>query len=113
MPWTLQIVELPLELQDKECCRCGKFKSSREFYQKGPRLESICKTCKREARDERKNKSLSDVQTLTMSPKPEVKPPEVVRAKAGTYEDYGLTRGEFMEIVEFYYELMKLEKKGG
>lgn len=102
-----------MELQEKECCRCGKFKSSREFYQKGPRLESICKACKREARDERKNKSQLNVETVTISPKTEVKPPEVLPAKAGTYEDYGLTRGEFMEVVEFYYELMKLEKKGG
>lgn len=102
-----------MESHEKECCHCGKFKSSREFYQKGPRLESICKACKREAREERKSKSQPTVQTVTPSQKAEAKQTEFFRAKAGTYEDYGLTRGEFMEIVEFYYELMKLEKKGG
>ena len=103
-----------MESQEKECSRCGKFKSAREFYQKKGRwLESTCKGCKREARGERKNKSSQPMRFEDAPSKSEVATTEVNRAKAGTYEDCGLTRGEFMEIVEFYYELMMLEKKGG
>ena len=39
---------------EKVCSRCQKFKSADEFYKQGVRLESLCKTCKREARDQKK-----------------------------------------------------------
>lgn len=109
-----------MEVNSKACSRCEKFKSAREFYQKGRWLEAICKTCKREVRNERKNKSqpITRVETSPDVPEtspdvPETKPLEEFHGKADTYQEYGLTRDHFMEIVEFYYELMKLEKKGG
>lgn len=113
MTWTSQPVELDVEVNSKACSRCEKFKSAREFYQKGRWLEAICKTCKREVRNERKNKSQPDARVETSPDAPETKPFEEFHGKAGTYQEYGLTRDHFMEIVEFYYELMKLEKKGG
>ncbi|MFZ4402472.1 MAG: hypothetical protein ACOYOK_00080 [Pseudobdellovibrionaceae bacterium] len=101
-----------MEANGKACSRCEKFKSAREFYQKGRWLEAICKTCKREVRNERKNKSQS-LARIETSLCPEIKPVEEFHGKSDTYLEYGLTQDHFMEIVEFYYELMKLEKKGG
>lgn len=102
-----------MEVNSKACSRCEKFKSAWEFYQKGRWLEAICKTCKREVRNERKNKSQTGARVETDSAVPETRPLEELHGKAGTYQEYELTREHFMEIVEFYYELMKLEKKGG
>lgn len=102
-----------MEVNNKVCSRCEKFKSAREFYQKGRWLEAICKSCKREVRNERKNKSQSGARLETSPNVPATKPPKEFQGKAHAYTEYGLTRDHFMEIVEFYYELMKLEKKGG
>ena len=35
---------------EKTCTKCQHNKPTSEFYKKGPRLESVCKPCKREKR---------------------------------------------------------------
>lgn len=39
----------------KRCTSCGK---EAEFYKKGPRLDSICKNCRKELRNERYKRSV-------------------------------------------------------
>jgi hypothetical protein len=53
MHWTLQFVELALEIQGRVCSRCNGFKSLSEFYKQGNRYESLCKPCKKDSRKKR------------------------------------------------------------
>ena len=39
-----------VQVSDRACTNCGSKKPSDDFYRKGPRLESICKECKRTKR---------------------------------------------------------------
>ncbi len=98
----------------KTCSCCQKFKFFGEFYRQADRIESVCKDCKQRARKERKNKSrqpvpcTAELQTTSTV----IDPPKSEQQKAKSYEDYGLTRNDFLEIVEFFRELMRLDKKG-
>jgi hypothetical protein len=67
MPWTLQIVELSLEVQGKACSRCQTVKPLADFYKQGTRHESFCKTCKRNSRESR-NVSVEQLPLAAASP---------------------------------------------
>lgn len=69
MHWTLQNVELALEIQGKFCSRCCEFKSIRDFYKQGNRHESLCKDCKRGSREKRKGSSSADASVSEMPSK--------------------------------------------
>jgi hypothetical protein len=83
-----------------------------EFYKQGSRRESICKCCKREVRCSKKQ--------IANSSKPTALPvalqrDEATRAasqKPRTYEELGFTKEEFLEVVEFFKELLRLDQKG-
>lgn len=114
MHWTSLSVELSLELTRKQCTQCKEFKSSNLFFKKGDRLESQCKECKKSARTKRSANLFSEDQSVR-----DFAPSEPESAELGsrinnpkTYEDLGLTKSEFLEVVEFFQELIRLDKKG-
>ena len=95
----------------KTCSRCQKFKSAEEFYQQGDRLESRCKQCKHKARSaKRESPPISSENSNDET----ASPPLAGESKGPpqTYEDFGFTKEEFLEIVDFYKELMRLDQKG-
>ena len=110
--WTSQPVELAVKQDEKKCSRCQKFKSAEEFYNQGDRLESNCKECKRKARGAKREvpvpseNSVGDPTPESTSPAGESKGPPK------SYEDLGFTKEEFLEIVDFFQELMRLDQKG-
>jgi hypothetical protein len=73
MHWTLQNVELALEIQGKVCSRCCEFKSIRDFYKQGNRHESLCKDCKRSSRAKQKNDTTIQESNSDSSAKSKVK----------------------------------------
>ncbi len=107
-------MELFVEPNEKKCSRCKEFKSAREFYKQGNRLESSCKSCKQKIRGQKKNSSntpkdtfeIENVSLVAHEAKQEQKEPK-------SYEDYGLTKEDFLEIVEYFRELLKLDQIGG
>ncbi len=102
-----------MEQTRKECTRCKEFKSVNLFYKQGGRYESLCKDCKKHARKGRHQESF-EVQKFSQTSAGyvpvtgEISP----KGKPKTYEDLGLTKNEFMEVVEFFKELMRLDQKG-
>ena len=114
MHWTSPSVELSLELSRKQCTQCKEFKSSHLFFKKGDRLESQCKGCKKAARKKRSDDFFSADQSEkvleTIEPGSAEKSSKIDNPK--TYEDLGLTKSEFLEVVEFFQELIRLDRKG-
>lgn len=55
---TSQTVELSLNTNGKACSRCNEFKSLDDFYKQGSRHESLCKACKRQAREQKKSEAI-------------------------------------------------------
>lgn len=95
-----------MEFDGKKCSRCQKFKSAQEFYRQGDRLESLCKSCKRQTRSAR-HKPMPEA---IAPPQPPSEPRTDQPPKS--YEDLGFTKEEFLEIADFFKELMRLDKKG-
>jgi hypothetical protein len=111
MHWTSLTVELDVTVDGKNCSRCQKFKSVSEFYRQGDRLESVCKVCKQKARVERKKNGLQSP-SENNGPDEQKSTDELPLPKnPRSYEDFGLTRTDFLEIVEFFQELMRLDRK--
>ena len=100
----------------KHCSRCKEFKSAGEFYRQGNRLESVCKQCKQKARNQRQQKkdqpSNSEANSeLSIGNKASTLPQSDFR-NAG-YEELGLTREDFIEVVGFFRELIRIDQKEG
>ncbi len=101
-----------MEAHAKACSRCQKFKSQIEFYKQGSRLESVCKICKREVRYSKKRardvgeKAAAEIESLSDTPGHET------AQNPQTPEDLGFTKEEFLEVVEFFKELLRLNRKG-
>lgn len=102
-----------MEVSKKACTRCKEFKSLELFYRQGDRIESVCKDCKKEARKKKKfeEEKIDSPQTETkiIDEAPAATPHT---GKPRSYEDLGLTKNEFLEVVEFFKELMRLDQKG-
>lgn len=103
-----------MEANGKVCSRCKKFKSASEFYKQGDRLESLCKPCKREARGNRNSheNECSQSSDVAFSDSSQSGANSDVLREPQTYEDLGFTKEEFLEIVDFFGELIRLSKKG-
>lgn len=102
-----------MESQAKTCSRCKKFKSAELFYKQGDRYESICKDCKKEARKDRSVEPAKEDSASTNETEQPMAAEQVLRKeKPKSYEDLGLTKNEFLEVVEFFKELMRLDQKG-
>lgn len=114
MHWTSPSVELSLELTRKQCTQCKEFKSSHLFFKKADRLESQCKDCKKVARKKRSadffqtdqsDNFCAPIETESAEQSTRINTPK-------TYVDLGLTKSEFLEVVEFFQELIRLDRKG-
>lgn len=104
----------PLEANGKTCSRCKKFKSASEFYKQGHRLESLCKPCKCEARRNKNSQenTLKQESSAVVSDSSQSAANFDVPREFQTYEDLGFTKEEFLEIADFFRELIRLSKKG-
>lgn len=98
--------------EKKLCTCCKEFKSVSEFYKQGARLESICKACKKEKRSKRAKILLPNADdSIVFSSSQLVEPKAEVPNGPKSYEDIGLTKNEFMEVVEFLKEIIRLDQK--
>ena len=104
-------MELILEVIKKACSNCEEFKSLEEFYRQGERYESLCKCCKQKARDQRKTKSSKVLEKIPIENPMPIPSGLDISSQAATYEEFGLTRETFLELVDFYRELFKLDSQ--
>jgi hypothetical protein len=111
--WTSPDVELAVKQDEKKCSRCQKFKSAEAFYKQGDRLESCCKECKRKAKMAKSEVQPTIAENSSGEPAPASAPPASEnKGPPKSYEDLGFTKEEFLEIVDFFQELMRLDQKG-
>lgn len=100
-----------MEANSKACTRCGEFKSLTQFYRQGERYESLCKCCKQKTRSERQTKNAEIIQPPTESAASK-KVSDIDRARGPrTYKDLGFTQETFLELVDFYRELIRLDEQ--
>ena len=101
-----------MEVHGKTCTRCQIHKPLDEYFKQGTRHESFCKKCKKEARSAQKNKTVlpEPVESNTTVPN---SPEKTSPKEPKSYEDLGLSKEDFFEIVDFFQELIKLDKLKG
>lgn len=97
-----------MKLDGKKCSRCQKFKSAKEFYRQGDRLESLCKSCKRQARNSKREQELASTEKSQQAPNATAS--QMDRAPK-SYEDLEFTKEDFLEIVDYFKELLRLDRK--
>ncbi len=111
MHWTSQPVELDVEVNSKACSRCGEFKSLTEFYRQGERYESLCKGCKQKNRSERQTKNAGGAPQPVKSAASQTVPASGNPKGSRTYKNLGFSQETFLELVDFYRELIRLDEQ--
>ncbi len=96
-------MELAVDTNGKHCSRCKKFKSADQFYKQGDRLESLCKQCKLESRH---NRNAPKQEPATDQPSSSG---DTEQRDPQSYEDLGFTKEEFLEIADFFQELLRMK----
>ena len=100
-----------MEVNSKACSRCAEFKSLTEFYRQGERYESLCKCCKQKQRSDRRTKItevvLQAVENTTSNVESTADNPQRPRS----YQDLGFSEEAFLELVDFYRELIRLDEQ--
>ncbi len=100
-------MELCVEEEQRRCSACEKFKSRQAFYMQGTRHESICKGCKKESR--KKRTSCRKPQAIEPQT-PLAEPSRAETRQVRSFEDLGLTKDEFENVVEFWRERLRLSR---
>jgi hypothetical protein len=95
----------------KACSRCAEFKSLTEFYRQGERYESLCKCCKQKHRRVRRTKITEVIRQPVESTTSNVEVVAESQQRPRSYKDLGFTEKAFLELVDFYRELIRLDEQ--